>query len=261
MKTTLALDVGSRATALLLALPDFESSLWPRAVFSAERPLQAAVRFLEERQFPAPELTLLCSMGKHPSPSPADPLRMKRWKDKLHTPGLLPEHILHESLPGWEVEPLLEETTRTFGAVLAADSAAATFMAALTLRTVRDRCWQEGITLIYAGESHVQMFMVYKERVWGLYEHHACVPLEIFQRQLQEMRLNWLPTEEVQASGGHGCLCGELPAEAEGFRPTYIFGPCRERFAPCGRLVFPCKDDAFTRCVGLLEALKRRNAP
>ncbi len=259
MKTILSIDAGSRTTALLLALPDTKPTEWPRGVFSAGNPLRDASRFLIEGKFPSPTLTLLCSMGNHPEPSPADSLRMKRWEDEIRSSGFLPERLLRESLPNWEVELLLEEASRTFGTTLCADSAAAACMAALSLRAVRDRCWHEGITLVYAGFSHVQVFMVYRDRLWGLYEDHSMLPPQRLQRYLSQMRLNWLLSTEVQANGGHGCICGDLPADGEGFRPTYIFGPAGERFAMCGRIIHPCKNSAYIRCFGLIEALKRRN--
>lgn len=260
MKTTLVLDAGSGTTTLLLALPDSEPSEWPKTIVPAGHPVRDAATFLCDGGFPQPELALVCGMGIHPAASPADALRMRRWKAELHGSGLCPEFVLRNTLPGWEVQALLEKTASVFPLTLAADSAAAAFMAGLSLRTVRERCQQEGVTLIYAGHSHVQVFMVYRERLLGLYEQHSSVALETFHRHVEEMRLNWLPDEEVRASGGHGCICGELPAEAEGFRPTFVFGPDSTRFAECGRLVKTCQDEAFARCFGLLEALKRRDA-
>ena len=256
MKPTLVIDAGTAHTAVLFVRPDVDVQQWTRAVFPAGSPVQDADLFLAQNGLPRPEMTLICSMGEHPAPSPHDAARILRWQKELRQASGSPEKNLRQDLSGWEVQLLLEEVTRAFGKALAADSAAAAVMAALSIPSLRDRSWQEGVTVVYAGHSHVQVFMVYQDKLWGLYEHHAGIPLPLFQEHLKEIRLNWLPDEQVQRSGGHGCLCGELPAEAEGFSPTYILGPARERFAECGRLTSACGDARFDRCFGMLEAMK-----
>ena len=96
------------------------------------------------------------------------------------------------------------------------------------------------------------------EKILGLYENHAGLSREDLLLDLKEFRLNWLPDEKVRAAGGHGCICGDFPAEAEGFRPTWILGPCREELKGAGRLASPCGDARFERCFGLLHGLARR---
>ena len=256
MKPTLVIDAGTCNTAILFARPDQDIRQWARSVFPAGNPVLDAGLFLEQNGLPQPETTLICSMGEHPVPSAYDSARILRWQKELRHVSGRPEENLRQDLSEWEVQPLLEEVIQTFGNGFAADSAAAAVMAVLSIPSLRDRSWQEGVTVVYAGHSHVQVFMVYQDKVWGLYEHHADIPLPLFQEHLKEMRLNWLPDEQVKRSGGHGCICGELPAEAEGFRPTYVLGPARERFAACGRLVSSCGDARFDRCFGLLEALQ-----
>ncbi len=260
MKPILVIDAGSRNTAILLALPNQKVKEWPSAVFPAENPIQNAHMFLKEGSLPFPATTLICSMGSHATGSAASSRRMQRWKDELQRSQRYPERMLQEHLPRCELESLLEETAQTFGPALAADSAVADVLAALGIPALQERCWQEGVAIIHAGHEHVHVFLVYRERLWGLYEHHADIPLPLFRDHLHALRLNWLPDEEVQGSGGHGCICGDLPAEAEGFHPTYIFGPESGHFAEFGRIIHPCADARFARCFGLLEALKRKEA-
>lgn len=252
---TLLLDGGSLFTAAVLALPETEADRWPRAELPAEAPVEQAGLFLKKNGLPAPDLTLLCGMtppaGQPSCPENAE-ARILRWRDLLHRTEGRPGLFLQNELPGWEADPLLADARRTFRNAEGTDSGAAALLAALSIPSLRDRCWSEGVTVIWAGHSHVQVFMVYQEKLLGLYEQHSSISREALLADLKDLRLNWLPDEQVRAAGGHGCICGDFPAEAEGFRPTWILGPRREALAGCGRMVSPCGDDRFDRCFGLL---------
>ena len=259
---TLLLDNGSRLTAAVMALPGMEFSRWPKAELSADFSVEQARTFLVNSGLPSPELTLVCGM-QAASPEKNDGLRraerILRWKNFLQKTEGKSEEFLQECLPGWEVEALLTQVRQTFGPCLGVDSGMAAVLAALSMEPLRERSWSEGVTVVWAGNSHIQAFMLYQERLLGLYEQHSGISREAFLKDLEEMRLNWLPDEQVRAAGGHGCICGDFPAEAEGFRPTWILGPRREELKGCGRLVSPCGDDLFDRAVGLLFGLSLRN--
>lgn len=261
---TLLIDSGSRFTAAVLALPETPPALWPKAELNADNAVERVRNFLHEAALPAPELTLVCGMTPPAAEKrPGEDLRaerIRRWKDTLHRTEGRPETFLRSELPGWEVAPLLAEAQRAFGAVLATDSGMAAVLAALSTPLLRERCWQEGVTVLWAGYRHVQAFMIYRERLLGLYEQHSDIPRNSLLNDLRDMRLNWLPDEQVRAAGGHGCICGDLPAEAEGFRPTWILGPRRDGLKGCGRLLSPCGDDRFDRCFGLLFGMSLRTS-
>ena len=257
-RPTLVLDNGSRFTAVMLALPGMEASRWPKAELPAERPVEQALDFLKKNNLPFPELTLLCGMNADKSDSPAQKRRaerIQRWKDALRRTEGRPDLLMKSDFSDWEVAPLLSDARRLFGTAVGVDSGLAALLAALSLESVRDRSFCEGVTILWAGHRHVQAFMVYQERLLGLYEQHSDISRDALMNDLKEMRLNWLPDEQVRASGGHGCICGDLPAEAEGFRPTYIMGPGRDNLKDCGRLISPCGDDRFDRCFGLIFGL------
>lgn len=259
---TLVLDAGSRYLSGLLAFPGQPLSAWPRFVLPADEPeIAHRVRaFLEGSGVAVPEAMLVCSMGDHHSEgSSADArrFRMDGWRELLRLSEGRPEACLSPDASAF-LPPSLP-LPPVDGPTLAADSGIAAVLAALSQEKLRDRCWNEGVTIVYAGHSHVQAFMVYQEKILGLYEQHSDISREALLDDLKEMRLNWLPEEKVRSEGGHGCICGDFPAEAEGFRPTWIFGPRREILKGCGRLVsFP--DEGFERCYGLLYGLGRMDA-
>ncbi|WP_294447862.1 DUF1786 family protein [uncultured Mailhella sp.] len=260
---TLLLDNGSLSTAAVLALPGTDFSRWPKTGLSPDSPVEEARNFLKSSGLPAPELTLISGMrADNPEKDRTErcSARIRRWKDLLIKTEGRPEYFLQQKMPGWEIEPLLEQAEATFGPTLGTDSGMASVLAALSMEPLRQRSWSEGITVIWAGHRHVQAFMIYQERLLGLYEQHSDISREELLKDLDEMRLNWLPDEQVRARGGHGCICGAFPAEAEGFRPTWILGPCRETLKGCGRLSSVCGDDRFDRSVGLLYGLSLRKS-
>ena len=255
--TTLILDTGSMTTAVVMVMPGTDAELWPKTELKTDRPVDAARTFLKDAGLPAPGLTLICGMHAPESARGCDlrEARIRRWKELLHRTEGRPEAFLKSDLADWEIAGAAACARQCFGTVLAADSGMAVVLAALCLPDLRNRCWQEGVTIVWAGVRHIQVFLLYRERVLGLYEQHSDISREALMHDLQELRLNWLPDEQVRAAGGHGCICGDLPPEAEGFHPTWILGPRRHEMQGMGRLVSPCGDDRFDRCFGLLYGL------
>ena len=260
----LVVDGGPHSAALLLALPDMDAERWPRRCVPAsseEDIVEAARSLLAEYGIERPALSLVCGMGRHSEEelsAEGRASRIERWREELRVSGGAPEACLHEDMPGWEAAPLLDAVKAAFGPALAADSGIAAVLAALGMESLRDRSWGEGVTVLFADAAHTQAFVLFREKILGLYEGHADLSREALLTDLKELRLNWLPDEQVRAAGGHGCICGDFPAEAEGFRPTWILGPCREALKGAGRLASPCGDARFERCFGLLYGLARR---
>ena len=258
----LVIDCDVDSAALLLALPKVEASAWPCRVVSAASDaevIDASCALLSENGLERPALTLVCSMGRHSEGEKSlegRAARIARWREELRTSSGEPR--LHESMPDWEVSPLLESVKEAFGTTLGADSGTAAVLAALGMESLRDRSWGEGVTVVFADATHTQAFVLFREKILGLYENHAGLSRDELILDLKEFRLNWLPDEKVRAAGGHGCICGDFPAEAEGFRPTWILGPCREELKGAGRLASPCGDARFERCFGLIYGLACR---
>lgn len=259
----LILDVGVDSTCALLRLSATEEADWPRTRFPAasEREVVSGAKdFLTSCGVDEPAQVLVCGMGFHREAEQSlegRAARMAWWREELRRSEGFPERCFYERMPGHELQVLLELLREEFGAVSGADSGIAALWAAMRIDSLRDRSWNEGVTVVYAGDVHTQAFMVFQERLLGLYEHHADLPREELLNHLKEVRLNWLPDEQVRAAGGHGCICGDFPPEAEGFRPTWVLGPRRDALTGSGRLVSPCGDPRFDRCFGLLYGFGR----
>ncbi len=262
----LVIDAGESRAAFLLALPEMEAESWPRVQVDAANDaalLDAARAFLDAAEVREPSLTLVCGMGRHDDMARSlegRAARIARWREELRASDGLAGEVLRETSAGWEIAPLLESVKAAFGPALGADSGVAAVWAALGIDSLRDRSWNEGVTVVYADETHTQAFVIFREKMLGLYENHAGLSKDILLNDLKELRLNWLPDEQVRAAGGHGCLCGDLPAEAEGFRPTWIFGTRRDDLSGAGRLASLCGDPVFDRCFGLLRVLEGKRS-
>ena len=182
--------------------------------------------------------------------------RMAVWRECLHKSGgqgADPKDLIYSVAP-----PAL---TR-LGAIQAvtggpvADSGIAALLGLLAVREIAERSHRHGVLLLNAGNSHLTGFLVYKERIYGVYEQHTFgVDVERTVKDLSEFRLGWLPNEEVLQAGGHGSIFLDIPDEAEGFRPAYITGPQRHLFTGHGRMAAPFDDAMLAGCFGLLYGL------
>ena len=176
-RPTLILDDGSRFTAVLLALPDRAPSLWPRTRLNGTAPAAQARAFLDGNGLPEPEYTLVCSMNA-PFPLSEDRTlrresRIRRWKDWIKRTGGDAAQCLFRDAGTWECSSLLNEARRIFGNVLGTDGGMAAALAALSIESLRTRSWNEGVTVLWAGERHIQAFMIYQEKILGLYEQNT----------------------------------------------------------------------------------------
>lgn len=186
--------------------------------------------------------------------------RMAMWRDFLSQSQGVPAALVY---PKDTVPPTLTRLHAiqecSNGPV--ADTGAAAVLGALSIPELEQRSWREGITVLNIGNSHTVAFLVYQERVWGVYEQHTDILTpESLENDLKEFRLGWLPDEVVRNAGGHGCALLELPPEAEGFRPTFVLGPRREEFPGLGKYVHPGGDMMLAGAYGLLYGMGLRRA-
>ena len=130
-------------------------------------------------------------------------------------------------------------------------------LGALYVPEVAQRSWRTGVTVVNVGNSHISAFLVYQEKIYGVYEHHTgMLSKEELIHDLKEFRRGWLTDEMVRDSGGHGCMYLELPDQAEGFFPAYLLGPKRSILDGQGVMIAPGGDMMLAGCFGLLKASK-----
>lgn len=111
-------------------------------------------------------------------------------------------------------------------------------MTALSHPKISARNFQEGITLLVENNFRFFAVLVYKNNIYGAFEHNLKeLTPELLKKDLEEFRFGWLPNEEVLKQKGCGCILKNIPPEAEGFRPTFIICEHQEYFADTGRFI------------------------
>lgn len=178
--------------------------------------------------------------------------RFTLWRDLLATHQGDLAALMYGTAPAPMTRLAAIQRAAGYGPV--ADSAAAALLGALFMPEIAARSHREGILIVNAGNSHTVAFLVYKERVLGVYEHHTgMLTSEKLVEDLVEFRRGWLTDDMVRTSGGHGCMNLPLPEEAEGFMPAYILGPRREILRGQGQFIAPGGDMMLAGCFGLLK--------
>lgn len=126
-------------------------------------------------------------------------------------------------------------------------------LAALKHPKIEERNFREGITLIFEEDYAFFAVLVYKNEIFGAFEHDLRkLDSGLLKKNLEEFRFGWLPDEEVRKQNGKGCILKNIPAEAEGFRPTFIFCEHKEYFSELGRIL-PAEDTKEQICSILAE--------
>ncbi len=134
-----------------------------------------------------------------------------------------------------------------------ADTATAAVLGALTDAALRTRNLRQGVTFVNVGNGHIFAALIYRGLVRGIYEHHTEQrSRDELLADLREFRRCFLPTETVQASGGHGTAYGSLAEEAGGYEPTFVCGPKRALLAGYGQHVAPWGEMMLAGSMGLL---------
>lgn len=203
-----------------------------------------------------PDLVIAAAQdhGYHPDPFGAGNRvgRFQIWRDLLtqHQGDL--SALVYDAAPAAMTRLAAIQQATGYGPV--ADSAAAALLGALIMPDIVARSHREGVLIVNVGNSHLVAFLVYKERVLGVYEHHTgMLSQEQLVEDLVEFRRGWLTDDMVRNTGGHGCMNLPLPEEAEGFRPAYVLGPRRELLRGHGQFIAPGGDMMLAGCFGLLK--------
>ncbi len=221
-----------------LRLSDFSIERWQTLLTAMSLP--QPVRILAAAQ----------DHGHHPKPNTNRSGRMAQWRQLLEQTNN-PAEWLYTSPP-----PLLSRLAALYEATggMVADTGTAAVLGALFVPEVVEKSHKQGVCIVNMGNSHVLAFLVYRERVYGIYEQHTGLrqQSEIL-HDLHEFCLGWLPDEQIRQQGGHGVVFHKnMPAEAEGFQPRYILGPRREFLRGQGQFIAPKGDMMLAGAYGLL---------
>lgn len=225
-----------------LVLADFDPLFWENylKIIGLELPKKIAIAAQDH--------------GNHPNMSNRIG-RFNLWRDALKQNSDPKTWVFRDVPPAYT---RLKSIKNTEFVDIVADTGTAALLGALSMPEIQKRSEREGVLIVNVGNSHVVAFLVYQQKVCGIYEHHTGMhSTESLEKDLKEFRLGWLPDEVVRESGGHGCVFLDIPAEAEGFRPTYILGPRREILAGCGQFIAPQGDMMLAGAFGLLYSYQK----
>lgn len=183
--------------------------------------------------------------------------RNEWWREMLaKNPD--PVDMIYESAPQ-NFSRLRSIQEQTGGPV--ADSGVSAILGALSEPAIFERSCRQGITYIHVGNTHTVAALLYKAKIYGIYEHHTDkVDLSVLMEDLKQFRLHWLPTETVQIKGGIGTAYLDDLDDAGGFEPTFISGPKRVVLQNYGTFIAPRGDMLHGGCFGLLYGWSRKTA-
>lgn len=223
-----------------VALADYDSGFWNTLLRSANLPAPARV------------VAAVQDHGHHPEGNRIG--RFNLWRSLLAETKGDPAHWIYATPPA-SCTRLQALQACTGGPV--ADTATAAVLGALATPEAAARSHRQGITVVNVGNSHVVAFLVFKERILGVYEHHTgMLDTDALLFDLKEFGFGWLPDEQVRAKGGHGCaFLAPLPPEAEGFAPVFAVGPRRSMLQGHAQFIAPHGDMMIAGCHGLLYGL------
>lgn len=181
--------------------------------------------------------------------------RNEWWRESLaKNPD--PVDMIHETAPQ-DFSRLSSLQSQTGGPV--ADSGVSAILGALCDPRLFERSFREGITFIHAGNAHTVAALLYRAKIYGIYEHHTNkMDLSLLLEDLKQFRLHWLPAEAVQKSGGVCAAYRDDLAEAGSFEPTFISGPQRKALQNYGAYIAPHGDMPHGGCLGLLYGWSRK---
>ncbi|MBO6003308.1 MAG: hypothetical protein J6P53_07430 [Mailhella sp.] len=254
VRPLLAIDASGSATVLLLALPGQRPEQWPTAICRGGGCHDAAAAgLLRQNGVACAEAAIVCTPT---ALSPAgstfdDQRRMLLWKGAVES---------GEGVPLRTLRPAAAHACPGCVSTLLADPLAAFAMTALADDRLRARCWEEGVTAVWAGNFRIRVLFLFRDCICASYEHRADQETDSIAEDIRQIQLNWLPLERVLNSGGSGCFIHHYPPEAEGFKPVYLFGPQRMRFSGMGKMAEGLGDPAFAICRGLIDGFAQDKA-
>jgi len=186
--------------------------------------------------------------------------RFEIWKRLLAERLGRPESLLYATPPAELTR--LAALQQAIGGGLVADTGAAAVLSGLFDSALAVAQRERGICLVNAGNSHTLGFLLFEDKIWGVYEQHTgALTLDALLADLKAFRRGAVDCATVWNQGGHGCLTLDLPLAARGFEPLYVIGPRRGLFAGSG-CAFPAPggDVMLAGCFGLLEGYRRANS-
>lgn len=225
-------------------------------VFLADYSPEFWAALLRQLGLPQPALVAACAQDHGYCQESNRVARMQTWRGLLEHSVKPADWIYHNAVPQ-NLTRLAALQEQTGGPV--ADTATAAVLGALSMPEVANRSFRQGLSVVNVGNGHIVAMLIYQSGVRGIFEHHTGMrSQEEYLADLKEFRLQWLPDEQVRATGGHGTAFAPYSEEAGGFMPTYILGPQRAFLAGQGQYIAPCGNMMLAGCFGMLHGMAQR---
>ncbi len=226
----------------VVRLADYEPGFW-----------QA---FLAAAGLEQPDVVAACAQdhGFHPGKSNREG-RFRLWERFLVEAEGRPEALVHRAPPPELTR--LAALQRSIGGGAVADSGPAAVLGVLCVPAIAAEARERGACIVNIGNSHTIAFLVYADRVFGVYEQHTgLLDAPRLWSDLERFRAGRLDFAEVFAAQGHGCMTLDLPAATDGFGRTYVIGPRRDLLREFAvEFPHPGGDMMLAGCFGLLKGL------
>jgi uncharacterized protein (DUF1786 family) len=117
----------------------------------------------------------------------------------------------------------------------------------------------DGLIVVNIGNQHTIGFLLRRERVWGLFEHHTVLMNpEKLAAHVESLREGTLTNDEVYSDNGHGAhVHPDYPGDGN-FRFVAVTGPNRGMATGLGYyMAVPYGDMMMTGAFGLVAAARR----
>lgn len=183
--------------------------------------------------------------------------RFKHWEKFLDSGGNILDLIYEDEVPEY-FSRMLAAREYLKNSVLM-DTGAAAILGALEDEKVEEVYKQKGCLLVNVGNQHTIAFLVYNNKVYGVFEHHTrMLSSDSLYKYLEKFKKGILTNKEVFENKGHGCKVLE---EARDFAWdfTAVTGPKRNMAGDFGYLAVPHGDMMLSGCFGLIRALRARS--
>lgn len=207
-----------------------------------------------------PDLVLAAAQDHGFHPGRSNRLgRFTLWEQFLHESDGRMETLLFAEPP--EQVTRLRALQEAIGGGPVSDTGAIAVLGALFVPEIEARSREQGVLVVNLGNSHTIAFLVFRGRVWGVYEHHTgLLDRDTLWEQLARFRSGSLAGMEVFEDQGHGCMVRDLPDQADGFGHTVVLGPQRDMLAGLP-VEFPAPggDMMLAGCFGLLKGWHMQN--
>jgi len=182
--------------------------------------------------------------------------RFAIWESLLEASQGRLDGLLFEQVP--QEMTRLRTLQECIGGGPVADTGSAALLGALFEPGIERASQEHGVCVVNVGNSHTIGFLVFEDRIQGIFEHHTgLLSPESLWQHLARFRSGRLSNDDVFDDQGHGCTILDTPARAGGYPLIVALGPRRAMLSGCDvQFPAPGGDMMLAGCFGLIKGWK-----